>query len=177
MNETGNSKLAEGRGGYERLECWQLADEVAVRLYGMTRTLLKDDRWLRSQIMSAALSVPSNIVEGYSRDSNREFAHFLTIARASLAELEYQLRFIERVGLVSTTQEVSELRELIRRAGQTTFGLLRSVRADTRDATTNRRYLRDQAEDYTAGSVEFRAGSPSFEFPVSSAAIDAAIEE
>lgn len=176
MSETGNSKLA-GIGGYRRLECWQLSDEIAVRLYEITRPLLKDDRWLRSQVMIAAFSVPSNIVEGYSRASNREFAHFLTIARASLAEVEYQLHFMERVGLLGGGEGLENLRELVKRAGQTTYGLLRSVRADTKDAETNRRYLRDQAADYTAGSLELATSHPSFEFPVSNVDVDDAMEE
>ncbi|HET9477305.1 MAG TPA: four helix bundle protein, partial [Dehalococcoidia bacterium] len=113
--------------------------------------MLKDDRWLRSQIMSAAFSVPSNIVEGYSRGSNREFAHFLAIARASLAEVEYQLHFMDRVGL-ARGEGLENLRELVKRAGQTTYGLLRSVRADTKDDESNRRYLRDDAAEYIAGT-------------------------
>jgi len=65
---------------------------------------------LKTQIRRAAVSVPSNIAEGAARNSSRELAQFLGIARGSLAELETQLELACRIGLIpSMTDSVKQL--------------------------------------------------------------------
>jgi four helix bundle protein len=99
--------------------------------------------------MRAAVSVPANLAEGYSRASNKEFLQFLSIARGSLAEVEYYIHFLARTGLIDATRHEA-LRELCKRAGQTLFGLMRSVRSDLAEEPTNRRYLREETDGYAA---------------------------
>jgi len=74
---------------FEDLDVWKEAMRMAVSIYqsfGESR-----DFGFRDQICRSAVSVPSNIAEGFDRGSNKEFIHFLRIARGSDAELRTQL--------------------------------------------------------------------------------------
>ena len=62
---------------------------------------------LTSQLRRSALSVPTNIVEGYSRLSKNEFRHFLSIAYGSLAEAIYLSEFSMRRGFISSEKYAS----------------------------------------------------------------------
>ena len=81
--------------GYRKLIVWQKADELAHQIYSATRSLPKEETYgLTSQVRRAALSVPTNIVEGYGRQGKKELKHFINIALGSLAETEYLLDFM-----------------------------------------------------------------------------------
>ncbi len=80
--------------GYRRLIAWQRANELAHRVYDLTLAFPKSEIFgLTSQLQRAALSVPTNIVEGHARNNKKEFHRFLSIALGSLAETEYLLDF------------------------------------------------------------------------------------
>ena len=78
---------------YEDLIIWQKAMDIAEKVYALTKTLPADEIYgLSSQMRRSAVSIPSNIAEGHARSgSHKEFKHFLTIAKGSLAELETQI--------------------------------------------------------------------------------------
>lgn len=77
----------------------ELAEEVAVLIYGMTKRFPKEEMYgLTAQLRRAAVSVPSNIVEGCARESQAESLRFLEIAFGSLRELHYQLGLAGRLG-------------------------------------------------------------------------------
>ena len=77
---------------FEDLEVWQKAREVVNAVYQVSSDgLFSRDYALRDQIRRAAISIPSNISEGFARRSNREFVQFLFIAKGSAAEVENQL--------------------------------------------------------------------------------------
>ncbi len=79
-------------GGYQELKVWQTGIEITKAAYKLTSKFPKEERYgLISQIRRCAVSIPSNIAEGHSRESKRELARFASIARGSLAELETQL--------------------------------------------------------------------------------------
>ncbi|HLZ41682.1 MAG TPA: four helix bundle protein [Candidatus Sulfotelmatobacter sp.] len=79
-------------GSYRDLVAWRKAMILVVQVYRATRTFPKDELYgLTSQLRRAAVSVPSNIAEGQARYSRREFHHFLSNARGSLAEVETQI--------------------------------------------------------------------------------------
>jgi four helix bundle protein len=103
-----------GKAGYKNLIVWQKADELAMAVYIKTRDFPKEEQYaLTSQIRRSALSVPINIVEGYARDSKKEFKHFLSIALGSLAETEYILDFSMRLNYLpeSDYQKLEALRQ------------------------------------------------------------------
>ena len=87
---------------YKNLKVWQKADELAFEVYKITKHFPKDEIYgLTSQLRRAALSVPTNIVEGYSRKGDKELARFLSISIGSLAETEYLLNFSKRLGHIN----------------------------------------------------------------------------
>src|SRR5512139_1215959 len=87
---------------HTKLRAFELADEVAMLIYRITAGFPKEELFgLTSQIRRAAISVPSNIVEGCARDSEADYLRFLNIAFGSLRELHYQLNLAKRLGFLS----------------------------------------------------------------------------
>ena len=78
---------------FEDLVAWQLADDLRSRVVRFTAEapVLYDGKYC-DQVRDAASSVPSNIAEGFCRYGHRDFARFLSIARASLAETQVRLK-------------------------------------------------------------------------------------
>lgn len=84
---------------YKDLIVWQKADVLALNIYMATKKFPKEELYgITSQLRRAALSVPTNIVEGYARKGDKELARFVNIAVGSLAETEYLLAFSLRLG-------------------------------------------------------------------------------
>src|SRR3972149_9154716 len=81
---------------YEELPIWKLSFTIAVDIYKLCARL-KIDYGLRDQMQRAAVSVPSNISEGYERNNNNEFITFLRIAKGSLGELKTQLLIVSSI--------------------------------------------------------------------------------
>jgi len=74
------------------LQVWQLGMSLVEDIYAMTKQFPDTEKFgLCSQMQRAAVSIPSNISEGAARTGDREFLHFLSIARGSLCELETQV--------------------------------------------------------------------------------------
>jgi four helix bundle protein len=87
---------------WKNLEIWKLADDLAYDIYVATRDFPKEELFgLTSQLRRAGLSVPTNIVEGYSRKGDKELAHFINISLGSFAETKYLLYFSHRLGYTS----------------------------------------------------------------------------
>src|SRR5919198_4620732 len=90
---------------YTKIEAWKLADDLTVAIYERTRSFPKDERYgLTSQLRRASYSVPANIVEGSSRESKKDYLHFLYIARGSLSEVQYFIHLAQRLGYLATQQ-------------------------------------------------------------------------
>ena len=84
---------------YEELVARQKAMLLAKMVYGLQKQLPKEETFgLGDQIRRAAVSIPSNIAEGFGRESPNEFKRFLSIARGSLYEMKTQLRLAESLG-------------------------------------------------------------------------------
>ena len=78
------------------------AHALALRIYPTTQLLPVEERYgLQAQIRGAAVSTPTNLVEGSGRRSTREYARFIDVALGSAAELRYLLLFTEALGLLS----------------------------------------------------------------------------
>ncbi len=86
---------------HTKLRAFELADEVAMLVYRLTAGFPKEELYgLTSQLRRAAVSVPSNIVEGCARDSEADYLRFLNIAFGLLRELHYQLNLSKRLGFL-----------------------------------------------------------------------------
>jgi len=87
---------------WKNLKVWQLADQLAFDVYKATKDFPRDELYgITSQLRRAALSIPTNIVEGYSRKADKELSHFLSISFASLSEVKYLIHFAKRLGYFS----------------------------------------------------------------------------
>ncbi len=111
-----------------KLHAFKLADDVAVLVYMLTSGFPRDELYgLTSQMRRAAVSVPSNIVEGCARESQTEYLRFLEIAFGSLRELHYQLGLSKRLNYCIDI-ETSECESKIIEAERVLNSLIRSLR-------------------------------------------------
>lgn len=110
------------------LLAWQEAIKLVKAIYGLTRAFPRDEQFaLTSQMRRAAVSIPSNIAEGAARGTRKEFAHFLTLARGSLSELDTQVTISRELGYAADTSEVDSLMDRVFRL---LAGLITSNRAE-----------------------------------------------
>lgn len=98
---------------YQQLTVWQKAFELSIKIFRITSKFPKSELYgLVSQMRRCAVSIPSNIAEGYSRGYRQEYIQFLRTAFASGAELETQL-LISRELVFLTLKEFDELNSLL----------------------------------------------------------------
>src|SRR5439155_15218412 len=89
---------------YTKIQAWKLADDLTVAIYEATRLFPREEIYgLTSQVRRAAYSVPANIVEGSSRESKKDYLHFLYIARGSLSETQYFIHLAHRLGYLNAS--------------------------------------------------------------------------
>ena len=113
---------------HTKLRAFELADEVAILVYRVTAGFPKEELYgLTSQMRRAAVSVPSNIVEGCARDSQADYLRFLYISFGSLKELHYQLNLSERLGFLRN-EDMTLIEPKIVEAEKVLNGLIRSLR-------------------------------------------------
>ncbi len=83
--------MGEKINSFRDLNVWKLGKEIVVDIYKITRTFPREEIYgLTSQMRRAAVSIPSNVAEGFNRYHNKEYKQFLYIALGSCAELETQ---------------------------------------------------------------------------------------
>jgi four helix bundle protein len=113
---------------YRDLLVWQKAMRLAAEAYRLAKLLPKAEEYrLTSQLLRAAASVPANIAEGQARGTRKDYAHFVSIARGSLAETETILLLLVDVDLL-TNQHVATALELSSETGRMLNGLLARLR-------------------------------------------------
>jgi four helix bundle protein len=84
---------------HKKLRAFELADELALMIYKATKVFPNEEIYgIRAQMRRAAVSVPSNIVEGCAREGENECLRFLSIALGPLRELHYQFDLSRRLG-------------------------------------------------------------------------------
>lgn len=94
----------------EELVVWQKAMELVRLVYQATRRFPVDERFaLTDQLRRAVVSIPSNIAEGNGRGSNKDYAHFLSIARGSLYETMTQLRIAKDLGYLDDYSQFEDI--------------------------------------------------------------------
>ena len=114
---------------HTKLKAFELADGLALAVYQQTRRFPKDELFgLTAQLRRAAVSVPSNIVEGCARHSEADYLHFLDIAYASSREVEYQLSLAARLGYLEPEPH-RELAALCIETSKVLAGLIRALRS------------------------------------------------
>ncbi len=92
---------------FRNLQIWKDAMDLAQEVYEVTETIpTKETYGIISQMTRAAVSIPSNIAEGSGR-SEKDFAHFLSIALGSLFELNTQIMLSERIGYIDNNQSLA----------------------------------------------------------------------
>ncbi|HVS81500.1 MAG TPA: four helix bundle protein [Pyrinomonadaceae bacterium] len=98
---------------FRDLRVWQGGIELVEAIYGLTQAFPKQEVYgLTSQIQRAAVSIPPNIAEGHARESTKEYLQHLSIAQASLAEVETQLEIAKRLKYISPDQFEHSLEQL-----------------------------------------------------------------
>ena len=105
---------------FEEINSWQKARHFNKRVYEITDNQnFKRDFDLARQIRRASISISSNIAEGFERNTDKEFIHFLYIAKASAGEVRSQLylasdlNYIEKVEFEELFKNVSDISKLI----------------------------------------------------------------
>lgn len=110
---------------FRDLVAWQRGMEIARFTYMFTQKFPADERFgLTSQMRRAAVSIPSNIAEGFARQSRPDFLRHLRIARGSLAELSTQLDIASDIGLAPGDPQFAEL---LAEEAKILGGLIRSL--------------------------------------------------
>lgn len=95
---------------FRELVVWQKGIKLVKETYRISQKLPKSEGFgLVSQIQRAAVSIPSNIAEGYKRNNRKEYVQFLAIANASTAELETQLVVINEIYPAINTESADSL--------------------------------------------------------------------
>jgi four helix bundle protein len=98
---------------YREMIVWQKAVEMVREMYRLVPKLPREETYgMRSQITRAAVSVPANVAEGWTRESSKEKVRFLAIAHGSLAEVETLLTICEQLGWFPQEQ-TPQLRSLL----------------------------------------------------------------
>jgi four helix bundle protein len=104
---------------YKNLKVWAKAHALMLNVNRIARRIPREYTSLRGQMRRAAESIPTNIVEGSGRNSNREFASYLQTSISSSSELEYHLRVAYDYALISSqvwralTRDVCEVRMML----------------------------------------------------------------
>ena len=113
---------------YRDLLVWQKAMRLAAEAYRLGKFLPKAEEYrLTSQLLRAAASVPANIAEGHARGTRKDYAHFVSIARGSLAETETILLLLVEVELLKSDQVEGAL-QLCAETGRMLNGLIARLR-------------------------------------------------
>ena len=122
---------------FKKLEVWRKAHGLALNVHRVaTRIRGSNNASLRSQIMRAGASIPTNIVEGTGQESGKEFGRFLSIALKSTSELEYHLILAREIRAISVSDYESLIAQTIE-VRKMLYGLRARVIASARKPPRN----------------------------------------
>ena len=118
---------------YREIIAWKKSMKLVKNIYRLTDSLPKDEKFgLISQIRRAAVSIPSNIAEGFGRRSDKSFLNFLSIAVGSLYELKtqieicYELSYINKSNFKLINDDLEEVERLL-------IGFTSKIRRDVKN--------------------------------------------
>lgn len=97
---------------FEDLKVWHKGKDLTKEIYRLVKLLPKEETYaLSDQMRRAAISVPSNIAEGYGRESTKEYINFLSYAEGSVCELKTQLIIAVEIGYLKE-EDIKTAKEL-----------------------------------------------------------------
>ena len=112
---------------YEQLRAWQIAHEIALKLYRETESWPKREWYgLAAHLRKTATSIPSNLAEGSAKRGKAEFRNYVDIAIGSYAEAEYQLRLGHELGFLPIDRHTA-LKLRFDELGRCLYDLVRSL--------------------------------------------------
>lgn len=113
---------------FEDLLVWQMAIDLAKRVYVLTASgLFSRDFGLKDQIRRAAVSIPTNIAEGFERASRKEYLFFLNVAKGSAGEVRSLLCIAFEVGYLPM-ENYEELRQAVRKLSSYLFNHTKAIK-------------------------------------------------
>ena len=119
--------MSKGVDNFKDLKTWQVAIELVKKVYVVSSKLPKEEMYgLKSQMRRSAVSIPSNVAEGFRRQHNNEFKQFLYISLGSCAELETQTIIAEELGYIDK-EETSKLFEDLDHVCRMTYNLIKTL--------------------------------------------------
>jgi len=119
--------MTEKIKNFQDLRIWQIGIEVVKNIYILTKKFPKEELYgLTSQMRRSAISIPSNIAEGFRRYHNKEYKQFLYIALGSCAELETQIIIASELEYINETNK-TELIEKIKYICRMTVKLINKL--------------------------------------------------
>lgn len=117
---------------FEDLAVWQLAKDIAVNTYAICRKApISKDYAFRNQMQRAAVSISSNIAEGFEKDSEKDDIRMLHVAKGSAGELRSQLRLATEIQLLAS----QDSQPLIRKCQAVSAMLANLIKAKRRSLT------------------------------------------
>lgn len=117
--------MAEPARSFQDLQVWQKAHELVLELYRTTRGFPKEEIYvLTAQLRRAAISIPSNIAEGFHRRGTSDKLRFLNFAEASLEEVRYQLILSKDLGYLDS----EEIFQMLDSTGRLLGAYIRTIR-------------------------------------------------
>lgn len=128
---------------FRDLRVWQAGMSLVENVYRLTQAFPKDELYgLTGQVRRAAVSIPSNVAEGHTREHSKEFPQHLSVAQASLAELETQIEIAFRLEYLDLVQ-YKKIIEQIQSLGKQLYALRNALH---KNATGSK--LKEKAEYY-----------------------------
>ena len=119
---------------FRKLEVWRISHALVLNIHSAVKKIRGSDYVsLRSQMLRAAMSVPTNLVEGAGQKTAREFAKFIRISLNSANELEYHLQVARDFEVMNPEEFLSLLNQTVR-VRKMLHGLLRSIGRESPDA-------------------------------------------
>lgn len=113
---------------YKQLRIWQSGIDIVKHVYSVTKNYPREELYsLTSQMRRSAISIPSNIAEGFKRYHKKEYAQFLHISLGSAAELETQLIISNELGYLKEN-ELNELSAKLEHLSKMTSSLLNKLK-------------------------------------------------
>ena len=128
---------------FKDLEIWQRSVKLTEEIYRITKSFPKDETFgLSSQLKRAAVSIPSNIAEGFARFFEKEYIQFLYVAIGSCAEVTTQLIIASKLGYLRN-EKAQELLSETEQISKMTMSLIKKIIAKNKLPSTNDYRLKD----------------------------------